>query len=200
MRHLAVVSALLVAGALPAAAQDARYARLPAAARADVVMLIDSAHALGLPREPVLQRALQGSARGAPAARIVAAVRAYIAQLGAAQTLVGSADESALLAAASALQAGVPADDVRRIAQSTPHTVLPVALVALVDIVQRGVPQAIAAESVAQLAAAGARAEAFAFLRSSVAQDIGAGAEPGASARTRTRGLLRGGPPHRDQP
>ena len=57
------------------AVQDPRLERLDPDTRVAVAAVVDSAHGVGLPVEPIIQRALEGVTKGASGARIVAAVR-----------------------------------------------------------------------------------------------------------------------------
>src|SRR5256886_11542460 len=77
---------LLVAATLVAlqAAQgpDPRLERLDSISRPIVTALVDSAHAVALPTEPLVQRALEGATKRATADRIVAAARRPAGDLG----------------------------------------------------------------------------------------------------------------------
>src|SRR5437016_3194924 len=82
-----------------AAAQDPRYQRLDPDTRAHVSAVIDSARTVGLPTEPLIQRALEGVLKGAGSDRIVAAVRRLAVDLGVARSALGSGASSAELEA-----------------------------------------------------------------------------------------------------
>ncbi len=60
------------------ATQDPRLERLDPDTRSAVVAVLDSARDVGLPVEPMIQRALEGTTKGASGARIVAAVRRLV--------------------------------------------------------------------------------------------------------------------------
>src|SRR2546425_2398403 len=100
-----LLGATLIATA--AAAQDQRLDRLDPSVRPLVASVIDSARAIGLPAEPLVQRALEGATKGAPSDRIVAAVRRLVADLGQAREALGPTTTPAdLEAGAAALRAG----------------------------------------------------------------------------------------------
>ncbi|MGH7675042.1 MAG: hypothetical protein ACREMV_07200, partial [Gemmatimonadales bacterium] len=82
MPRAAFVALVAMAAASPAGAQDPRLGRLDPATQAAVGAVIDSARAVGLPAEPLIDRALEGSTKRAAGDLIVAAVRRLAAQLG----------------------------------------------------------------------------------------------------------------------
>lgn len=116
MRRVAL--AALLAGAVPAplggqgdvASQLA--GRAPPAVIATVQQLADSAAVLGLPINPLIQKALEGGAKGIPDDRVLAAVRAVLTQLHAAAVAIRAAgvaapDGETIEAGAFALNAGL---------------------------------------------------------------------------------------------
>ena len=105
-------SGLALAGGLVrlgAATQDQRLAqRLDSTTAVAVQRIVDSARRVGLPTEPLVQKALEGSTLGASGPRIETAVSALAAQLGQARAALGdNADEAELTAAAGAIRAGL---------------------------------------------------------------------------------------------
>jgi hypothetical protein len=194
-RTVSLLACLMLAAA-PLGAQGAAVAdplaaaRLDAAARSAMQLLLDSARASGLPVDPLVSKVLEGSAKGAPSARIVQVVRALHHALGDARAALGTgATEAELVAGAAALQAGLrPAVlvDLRR-ARGTRPVAGP--LVVLADLVTRGVPAPAASDAVLRLARAGAADAAFATLRRDVERDIAAGAAPAAAAALRAGSL-----------
>src|SRR4029077_14663730 len=84
-------------------AQDPRLDRLDPDTRTQVTVVVDSARRMGLPAEPLIQRALEGATKGAPGPRIVTAVRRLSADLGTARAALGDG------ASVPELEAGVAA-------------------------------------------------------------------------------------------
>jgi len=166
------------------AAQDPRLERLDPDARSAVAAIVDSAHGIGLPVEPLIQRALEGATKGAPSARIVAAVRRLTVDLGTARTALGTnAVPAELEAAVAALRAGATPEvlahlrDVRR-------PPLTMALSVLADLVASGVPADSAAAAVLALAPKARDADLVEFRRA-VERDIALGAPPAAATSVR---------------
>ncbi|HEV8511292.1 MAG TPA: hypothetical protein VGQ48_12655 [Gemmatimonadales bacterium] len=177
-----MLAALLIAAQI--AAQDPRFERLDPETRSLVVTVVDSARAVGLPSEPLIQRALEGATKGAPGARIVAAVRRLATDLGTARTALGTrASAPELEAGVAALRAGATPQlltqlrDVRR-------PPLTMALSVLADLVASGVPTDSAAAAVLALAPKARDADLVEFRRA-VERDIALGAPPGAAAAVR---------------
>ena len=174
-------------------------AQLSPGARQAITRLGDSLRSARLPDEPLYAKAAEGVFKGAAEGRIVVAVRALAHELGAARVALGtSADDADLVAAASALHVGAtPAmltqlGDTFRAAGPAPRASLATQLVALTDLLARGVPAVAAAAAIDSLAARRAPADDFAALRAAVARDIGAGRPPEASVVQRTQILLQG--------
>jgi len=134
------------------AVQDPRLERLDPDTRAAVVAVVDSAHGVGLPVEPIIQRALEGVTKGAAGARIVAAVRRLTVDLGTARTALGTiASEAELEAGVAALRAGATPDVLAKL-RDVRRPPLTVALSVLADLVASGVPADSAAAAVLVLA------------------------------------------------
>jgi len=161
-------------------AQDPRLDRLDPDTRAQVTVVVDSARRVGLPAEPLIQRALEGATKGAPGPRIVTAVRRLSTDLGTARAALG--DE----ASAPELEAGVAA--LRAGATPQVHGVrrppLTMALSVLADLVASGVPADSAAAAVLALAPKARDADLVEFRRT-VERDIALGAPPAAATSTR---------------
>jgi len=94
-----IIVALLLATQV--AVQDPRLERLDPETRSSVIAIVDSAREMGLPSEPLVQRALEG-ARGRSGPRIVAAVRRLAADLGTVRTVLGARASTPELEAAVA--------------------------------------------------------------------------------------------------
>jgi len=190
---LALGIAGCAAGGLPAqTAEPALPARLGAAARAQITALMDSARAAGLPTAPLAAKAAEGVLKGADDARIVDAVRSLSGALGQARAALGPvADASLLDAGASALRAGVTPAALHSLGEAgaapAGAPALATALVTLVDFVAKGVPPALASQSIEQLLRLGAPESRFVTLRSEVEADIRDGQTPEAAVTTRVR-------------
>lgn len=194
---LAVLFTCAVAGR--SAAQEARLARLDPETRLTVQALLDSADATGVPREPLVDRALEGAAKGAPGTAIVAAVRRLAGELSHARGLLGSAATVAELdAAAAALRAGATGDVIVRLRRERAARALAVPLAVLADLVASGVPVDDAARAVLALAP-GSDAQLVEFRRS-VERDIALGALPAAAAAVRLNATARDGLPGARRP
>jgi len=177
-----MLTALLLV--IQVAAQDPRLERLDPETRSLVVSVVDSVRAVGLPTEPIVQRALEGATKGASGARIVAAVRRLATDLGTARSALGprtSAPE--LEAGVAALRAGVSPEVLTglRDARRPPLTM---ALAVLADLVASGVPADSASAVVLALAPTARDADLVEF-RKAVERDISLGAPPGAAAGVR---------------
>ncbi len=183
---LLLAAALL--GAVPAAAQDARLARLDPATGQVVARLVDSARAASLPSEPLVDKALEGASKHAPGTRIVAAVRTLLVDLGRARGALGGGSEAELTAGAAALRAGVEPGTLAELRRARGSAAISVPLATLADLVARGVPVATAQEVVVALAARGVSDAGYVELRRVVESDIGAGVPPAAAASVRAHG------------
>jgi len=200
----ALLAALIVVVSVSSGAQQTdvtgRPAPLPSRlapeTRATLERLVDSVRAVGLPVNPLVDKAAEGVLKGADDRRIVAAVQSLVRELGSARSLLGSASNTALLTAvASALHAGVSAPDVRRlVASSTGDAdghLLTTAIVTLVDLVAKRVPPTAAVSSLTELVSRRVPESQYLSLRSEVEQDILAGRAPDVAIADRTRAHVR---------
>jgi len=173
-----------------AAAQDPRLGRLEPGTRPLVAALVDSARGVGLPAEPLVQRALEGATKRAPGDRIVAAVRRLAVDLGRARDALGpAASPPELEAGAAALRAGA-APAVLTELRRTRRQPLTVPLAVLADLVASGVPADSAATAVLALAPSARDADLVEFRRA-VERDIALGAPPAAAASVRVNAAAR---------
>jgi hypothetical protein len=187
-RSFGLVAALLVTAGTLHGQTDPRLQRLPPAATAAVDHLVDSVRAVGLPTEPLVDKALEGSSKGAAADRIVRAVQTLASDLSVARTALGTtASEPELVAGARALRAGASSGSLRAIRRSR-KGVLIVPLATLTDLMAAGVPADSAAAAVLTLAQRGAPDQDFTEMQRDVTQDIEAGAPPAAAASVRAHG------------
>lgn len=174
-------------------AQDPRLARLDRRVQAEVSALIDSARSLGIPAEPVVDKALEGAAKRAPSERIIRVVRTRFGELVAARGALGSGPiDAELIAAADALHAGASAEVITTLRTRRPGVPLTIPLAVLADLIARGVPVDTASSAVLALAGTPATDAQFAALRADIERDIANGAPPAISTHVRARGLPPG--------
>ncbi len=166
------------------AVQDPRLERLDPDTRSAVAAVVDSAHGVGLPVEPIIQRALEGATKGASGARIVAVVRRLAVDLGTARTALGTgASEADLEAGVAALRAGATPEVIAHL-RDVRRPPLTIALSVLADLVASGVPADSAGAAVLALAPKARDADLVEFRRA-VERDIALGAPPGAATSVR---------------
>ena len=147
----AVLVLALVAGRVEA--QDPRLARLDRRVQTEVTALVDSARSLGIPSEPVVDKALEGAAKRAPNDRIVNVVRSRFRELVAARGALGSgALDAEIIAAADALHAGASAQVITALRTQRPNAPLTIPLAVLADLIARGVPADTASSAILALA------------------------------------------------
>jgi hypothetical protein len=122
--------------------QDERLEkRLGPEVRAEVQRLVDSALAVGLPTEPLIDKALEGAAKRASGEQIAAAVRSLSARLGTTRNALGTtSSEAELVAGAQALRAGVPPEALSELRSSRSNQPLLTPLSVLSNLISRGVP------------------------------------------------------------
>lgn len=150
-----------------AVAQDARLtARLPETTAREVLHLADSAQGLGLPTEPLIQKALEGQSKGADGARIVIAVRALLLNLGRARAALGTGvGNEDVIAGAQALRLGATAAQLHDLQGIRGDRPLTVPLSVLTDLLAAGVPVERAWRSVMDVARQGGEDRQFERLR-----------------------------------
>ncbi len=172
-----------------ASAQEPRLVgRLPDAVRVQVDSVLDSARAVGLPTEPIVDRALEGAAKGASGDLIRSAVLRLWEELRIARQAFGDkASPGELIAGASALRAGARQADLAQLRTLRPVQQLTVPAAVLADLVAVGVPADTAIAAVLALAPATGDAAYMAFRRN-VERDIALGALPAAALGVRLRG------------
>jgi len=177
-----IIAALLMT--LQVAVQDPRLERLDPETRGLVGAVIDSAREVGLPSEPLVQRALEGVTKGAAGARIVAAVRRLSADLGTARGALGThASSPELEAGVAALRAGATLQLLAHL-RDVRKPPLTMALSVLADLVAGGVPPDSAAAAILVLAPNARDADLVDFRRA-VERDIALGAPPGTATSVR---------------
>lgn len=196
---LALLTVTLMCAPAVLRAQDARLdARLDAHTRDAVVTLIDSAHAEGIPSEPLVQKALEGASKHADGPRILTAVRMLAGELGDARAALGpSSTDAEVIAGASALHAGIAPAALSRMRASRTHGSLTVALAVLSDLIARGVPGDTATTVISALTGAGAADAELLRFQQGVERDIAQGATPSAALGVRAQSAFPTAPPRR---
>ncbi len=187
----AVLVLALVAGRVDA--QDSRLARLDRRVQTEVTALVDSARSMGIPSEPVVDKALEGAAKRAPNDRIINVVRSRFRELVAARGALGSgALDAEIIAAADALHAGASAQVITSLRTRRPNAPLTIPLAVLADLIARGVPADTASSAILALATKPATDAEFADLRDDIERDIAKGVPPAITTVVRTRGVPPG--------
>lgn len=188
---LALLAAAVVLAPLPLRAQDPRLdARLDTATRAVVLRTIDTARELGLPVEPLVDKALEGATKRAAAPRIETAVAALLHRMQESRdALAPNAAPRDIVAGADALAYGATREALVAMRAIRPNGSLAVPLAVLTQLVASGVPVARATRVVADLLKRGARDEQLIALQNDVRSYVAAGATPEAALDVRTRGL-----------
>ena len=176
-----------------ALAQDARlYKRLDPQTAAAVAALVDSASTIGLPSEPLVQKALEGQSKGASGDAIVRAVRALIRDLSTARDALGNdVGVDALLLAAAALDAGATPTQLERLRPHRSRESFAGGLAGLVYLLSRGVPAEQSLDLIAAMLNARLSAAEFASLQRLVERDMMAGTPPAEAVAVRARALIR---------
>lgn len=169
-------------------------ASLSAPTRAALERLIDSARVAGLPVDPLYSKVREGVFRSADDARLIAAVQRLERDLGDARAALGdSTSAEEITAGANALRAGILSADLSRLREARgrkPDRPLTVALVVLADLATRGVPPAMAAESVNQLVSRNVSDGSLLSFRQNVERDLVGGRSAASAVDARTRALI----------
>lgn len=172
-------------------------ARLDPNSRFAIELVLDSAHALGIPTRPLTSKTLLGISRHVDNRRIVAVVRGLFTSLKEARIVLGpSLSEPEWTAAAEVLQAGVSPGVLAKFRQNHKgKQQLAMPLVVLADLITRGVPVDTASSAIVQLWNRGAADGDFYGLWKGVEQDILSGQNPGAALEQRVRESIGHIPP-----
>ena len=193
MKRLGPVMLVLALLAGRVDAQDPRLTRLDRRVQREVAALVDTARSLGIPSEPVVDKALEGAAKRAPNDRIINVVRSRFRELVAARSALGSgAMDAEIIAAADALHGGANPLVITALRTRRPGAPLTIPLAVLADLIARGVPADTASQAVLALATKPATDAEFAALRDDIERDIAKGAPPAIAAGLRTRGVPPG--------
>lgn len=192
---LVTVLALLTACVQSAVAQDARLKeRLDAESARRVQSLVDSAAALDLPTEPLIQKALEGASKRAAPHEIERVVRALVGALEDARAALGDgAEKREITAGAAAINAGVTAAQLQSLRPYRGEQAFASALIGCAFLRQRGMSaQAAVAIAHSMLEAKLTEAD-FVALQRLVEQDLRAGAAVSTAARVRSEALIQHG-------
>ncbi|HKK07484.1 MAG TPA: hypothetical protein VKA44_01215 [Gemmatimonadota bacterium] len=156
--------------------------------------LLKQARSAGVPESLVLDKALEGAAKGVQGARVLDALRGYQARLARARDILGSsADGSLLVAGADALQKGVPAGAIHSVGAAGGRD--PMALVALGDLIDAGVPADQAVGLVRKALDGGRRGDQLLDIPSRVRSLMRQGTPPGQAAEAVGKAIGQGTPP-----
>jgi hypothetical protein len=187
----ALLALTLLGGSVSAQSVDPRLvSRLDARTRTAVVAIIDSARHVGLPTEPLVDKALEGAARRAPSPLIVSAVRIFATQLGQSRRALGESSQPAeIIGGAQAIRAGISAEQLEKLRAVRAGTRIAAALSVVADIVAREVPVDTAISVVSGLVRASATDDQLLAVRADIETDILAGKPPAVAASTRGHAL-----------
>jgi hypothetical protein len=191
MRSSLALLGVLALAPFPLRAQDARLdARLDTTTRAVVLRTIATARELGLPVDPLVDKALEGATKHATGQRIESAVSALLQRMQVSRdALAPNAAQRDIAAGADALAYGATREALRTMRVIRPNGSLAVPLAVLTQLVASGVPVGRATRVVADLLKRGARDEQLIALQEDVRSYVAAGAAPEAALDVRTRGL-----------
>lgn len=194
----ALASVLGLTAATEAHAQDERLQkRLEPQVAAAVATLADSARALDLPTEPLVQKALEGQSKGATGAVIVDAVRALIRDLSTAREALGDdIGVDALRLGAAALDAGGTPSQLERLRPHRSRESFAGGLAGLVYLMSRGVPAEQSLDLISAMLSARLSEAEFASLQRLVERDLMAGTPAAEAATVRARALILHGRPN----
>jgi hypothetical protein len=183
--------ALLTVAATRADAQDRDprlQRRLDPQTLVAVEAIIDSAHALGLPTEPLADKAFENAAKGRTSAQIIEQVRKRAIQLGAAQRALAPANDKEIIAGADAVASGIPVATLARLRQiRTADLAIPVSV--LTDLATRGAQLDTASAIVIAMVSNKMLDNDMKKFGQVVEQDVRLGSGPTAAAMTRAEAL-----------
>jgi hypothetical protein len=176
---------LLVASVADAQTRDPRLSRLDAQTAEAVQALVDSARTLGVPTEPLVDRALQGAARNASGSVTLTAVRDRLALLVQARAALAPATEAEIIAGADAIRSGASPETLGELRRARPSAELTVPIGVLADLIGKGVARDTAAALLLELASMDMEDRELTEFRRMVDRDIALGALPSAAAAIR---------------
>ncbi len=204
-RWMLVLTALLALppGVLGAqeSARDRAQQLLPPPVFQGVDALASEAARLGIPGDPLYNKALEGIAKRVPADRLLPAVTVYATRLREAQGAFGAlANGPLIIAGADALQRGVEVETLRRLGEGREPGQRPegdagpspVAVLVLADLVEAGVPADRALGVLQEAMRMRAREQQMLGLSGQVRQLMRQGQSPQDAAEQVRRGLMQG--------
>jgi hypothetical protein len=198
MRHSPpIVAAMLVTLIAPfAGAQESRLAeKLDAETRQSVMRVIDTAKALGLPVEPIVEKALLGATFHRPRSAIEGAVKLQLERLQQSKNALDPSSQPEIATGAQAIAEGVPGKTLRQLRTAFPTQMLVVPIAVLTELVAQRVPVQKATDMVRDLMRRGVSEPQLVAFGKEVREDIASGMSPETSLDLRTRGLIAALPP-----
>ena len=191
MSRLFAALAMLLAAASTALAQagDPRLARLDPATASTVQAIVDSVRPLGIPSEPIVDRALYAAMKNASGAQTLSIVRARVRELAAARSVLAPATESEIIAGADAIRSGAAPETLGELRRARPSMELTIPLGVLADLIARGVAADTAGAVIVQLASMDMRDRDLTEFRRMVDRDIALGALPTAALAIRAEAV-----------
>ena len=199
VRTAATAAGLIVAlaGVRAGAQQEPQVTAIRDDATRTVVMeQLSIAKERGVPREPLLSKALEGVAKNATSSTIRAAMSALQKRLSRAHDLLGpSATVDELSAGADALSVGVPDKTLKLMRAAAPRRSIAMEIGVLTELVARKVAPKKASQMILDLMARGATGAQLTALNAAVQSDVAAGLTPEAALERHGRGILSLLPP-----
>lgn len=189
---LVTVTAIASVALKSAGAQAVRLqSRFDPATYATLQTIIDSAKKAKLPTRLIEDNALEGASAGASGDSIVIAVRQFTKELAMARGTLGpGASPDELRAAVSAIDARIPAGDLKRIRRAAPKRSITTALTVLSDIAGRGVPLPTSSDVVVSLLSHKVKDTDLLTFSRWVKQDIEKGGDPSTAATARANAFI----------
>ena len=193
---------VLLAGAVlatPLSAQDDDLARVRARYEAPTVealeRVISDAEADGVPRQLLVEKAVEGVAKGASGAMLVQAVGTWADELRGAVALLGrGAEPSGLAKAAESIRHGIDPDVVSDLSADYPRD-FPIMLQAIEDFLHAGVELEVAQSLVVDAAERGFRGQDVMTLSATLRRLVREGSSPVDAAASIRTNLRAGRPP-----
>ncbi len=192
VRRVALVIAIASVSACLLRAQATRFqSRFDPTTYAALEVIIDSAKKSKLPTKLIEDNALEGASSGAPGDSIIIAVRQFTKQLSIASATLGPrATPDELRAAVSAIDARIPAGDLKRIRRAAPKRPITTALTVLSDIAGRGVPLPTSSDLVVSLLSHKVKDTDLLEFGRWVKLDIEKGGDPSTAATARANAFI----------
>ena len=190
-------AALIVALSTAGAQQETPILAIRDVATRNMVMeQLSVAKDHGVPREPLMAKALEGVAKNASSAKIREVMEGLQKRLRKAGDLLApSPTVDELSAGADALSVGVPEKILKQMRQAAPRRSIAVELGVLTELVARNVPPAKASKLILELMARGATGAQLTAMNSAVQNDVAAGLTPEAALDRHGNGIMSLLPP-----